>query len=504
MDLRINELIHSISKKEPNYFGFYKEEIYTIQLELCDYNSTLIIPDKINVSAYCFIDKYFDLEEKIDWIKFEKSFRNEFNKYVHNTDMFKQILCDENNNVNLDKYIELTNKYNGIYELYQKVTDKNTIVCFLNRYKKISYNERLFGQHIISISSVGNHIAALTNEGHLYMMGSNTYGQLGNSDLIPISNFKLNTYFIQNNIRIRKVVCGFAHTGVITFENDLYMWGSGEHGRLGNNLTTDTSVPTKITVFNKNVKDLQLGSCNTCVLTNDGKVYTFGQNYYTGINTHNNILIPTLIPFDEEIESISIGGGGYHTMALTRNSKLYMWGQNRVGQLGFHKTHLPVNNENASYSPTPIHIKEVDSLNIVKINAFWANSVITCKNGDIYVCGKNSSRQIPIYDTTIFKINERGDLYLDKFTKLNSDIKNIHFNTKSSITIRSGISTNKILDITTSENFKFFLISKYKINTLQQKCIDKLKHFDFYDLIKSYLLPSDKLTIHSSEEIDFN
>lgn len=503
MEEQTKELINSILIKKPNYYGVYKHEIYTIQLKLCFYNNKIIIPERVNIVAYCFWDKYFNLEKQISWTDFEQSFKDEFNIYVQNTNEFKKILCDNDDNIQLEKYLDLTNKYNGIYELYQKITEKNPIIYYVNETNKLYVDETLLGKYIVSISSVGNHVAALTNEGHLYMKGENLYGQLGIPTLYA-REYKLNKYFIEHNIHIKKVVCGYANTGIITLDNNLYMWGYGGQGRLGNGSIIDLHIPTKITTFNNNVKDLQLGSCHTCVLTNDGKVYTFGRSYYTGINTSNDILVPTLIPFSEKIESISIGGGGYHTMALSITNKLYMWGHNRVGQLGCLKNNLPIDNDMAAYSPIPIHIKELDSLNIVKINAFWANSVITCANGNIYVCGKNFNGQIPINDNSIFKINERGDSYLDRFTKISSDIKNIYFNDKSVIIIKSGISTNKILDVVFSKKYKIFLISKYTINTLEKLCLDKLKHFDFYDTIKSYLAPSDKITIQSSEEIDFN
>ena len=505
MDSRIKQIYNLISKKEPNYFGIFKEGLYLIQIKLCYDYYNIIIREPVDIVAYCFWNKHFNLKEQIAWTIFENSFKTEFNIYVKDTDKFKDILCDENDNVIFKKYLELTFKYNGIYELYQKITNKNIIIYYTTQHNnKLCIDETLLGKHIVSISSGGYYGAALTNEGHLYMMGSNPYGQLG-IDVIFSETFILNKYLFKNNIYIKKVVCGYAHTAAITLDNDLYIWGSGEHGRLGNDSTNNVYTPSKIIFFKNNIKDVQLGSSHTCVLTTDGKVYTFGQSYYTGTNKHNNILVPTLIDFNEEIQSISIGAGAYHTMALTASKKLYMWGHNRVGQLGFPKDNLPLNLDNASYSPIPIHIKEVDSLNIVKINGFWANSVITCEKGNIYICGKISDpTQLKLNNNIILKTNERNHYYLDKFTKINNNVKNIYLDDKNIIFIKSGISTNKVLDISIGSNYKIFLIKKYYCNTLQNSCLNKFKHHDYSDIIKSYLLSSDKITIQSSEEIDFN
>lgn len=481
MENKIKKLRDSISKQEPNYFGMYIEEIYKIQLELC-LNSKCTIPDNVDVVAYIFWNKYFGSEKEVKWYFFKKYFNQEFFPYVHIENKFKEILC-ENYLVKLDKYFDLTR--DGIYELYQKVSDYNTTIYYLNENNELRYDTTLLGQHIISISSGGDFAAALTKEGHVYVKGHNDFGQLG----IPggqTTHFEPNRFFFCNDIRVKKIVCGYAYTGAITFDDKLYMWGAGENGRLGNGLTINTYVPTKISV---NVKDVQVGSTHTCFLTNDGKVYTFGKSYFTGINTHTDILTPTLLPFNEQIQSISIGGSGYHTMALTVTNKLYTWGQNRVGQLGIPKVDLPVNSEKASYSPVPIHVKDVDSLNIININAFWANSVITCKNGDVYVCGKNIN--IPI--NTKFEINERGDSYLDKFTKIN--VKNIHFDQKKVVIIKSEFSTDKVIDVAFGSKYKMFLIQKYKLSNLQNVYLNKFNHFDFCNIIKSYLLPSDTILI---------
>ena len=42
---------------------------------------------------------------------------------------------------------------------------------------------------------------------------------------------------------------------------------------------------------------------------------------------------------------ISIGPGGYHTIALSLSGRVYVWGHNRVGQLGFYKEELNIFND---------------------------------------------------------------------------------------------------------------------------------------------------------------
>jgi alpha-tubulin suppressor-like RCC1 family protein len=57
---------------------------------------------------------------------------------------------------------------------------------------------------------------------------------------------------------------------------------------------------------------------------------------------------------DKLVAQISVGPGGYHTIALTSDKEVYTWGHNRVGQLGYSNSDVvPRNGEGAHFLPTP-------------------------------------------------------------------------------------------------------------------------------------------------------
>jgi len=57
---------------------------------------------------------------------------------------------------------------------------------------------------------------------------------------------------------------------------------------------------------------------------------------------------------DKCVAQISVGPGGYHTIALTADKEVFTWGHNRVGQLGYSNSDvLPRNGEGAHFLPTP-------------------------------------------------------------------------------------------------------------------------------------------------------
>ena len=75
-------------------------------------------------------------------------------------------------------------------------------------------------------------------------------------------------------------------------------------------------------------------------------IHTSNKNIPT---THT--LTPTGLPSDPSshppslIRQVSIGSGGYHTLALTRRGDVYAWGHHRVHQLGPVDNSLLLRNE---------------------------------------------------------------------------------------------------------------------------------------------------------------
>lgn len=92
---------------------------------------------------------------------------------------------------------------------------------------------------------------------------------------------------------------------------------------------------TRVEGLHSKVKEVFAGSVHSCVLTREGTVYAFGKHEYTGHGDHEDVLEPRLIPIFSSsggggggethlVRQISVGPGGYHTMALT--CQVRRWG----------------------------------------------------------------------------------------------------------------------------------------------------------------------------------
>lgn len=69
------------------------------------------------------------------------------------------------------------------------------------------------------------------------------------------------------------------------------------------------------------------------------------------------------------MKQVSVGPGGYHTIALALNGLIYTWGHNRVGQLGYcNSQFIPKNVKGAYFIPTPKVASSLEGLDIVQVS----------------------------------------------------------------------------------------------------------------------------------------
>lgn len=101
-------------------------------------------------------------------------------------------------------------------------------------------------------------------------MGANNYGQLGVGDkAYSAVAVRVNTL---DPLRIAAVRAG-QHSGALTEEGHLYLWGSGPFGEL--------RLPTKFAPEDPRgarITDFQIGGTCACLIDEEGEVYSWGNN----------------------------------------------------------------------------------------------------------------------------------------------------------------------------------------------------------------------------------
>lgn len=230
------------------------------------------------------------------------------------------------------------------------------------------------------IASGGSHTLGVGMDGLLYAWGSNDSGQLGNGTTTAANT----PQHIIVGTNVAKIACGAAHSVAMSPNGKLCAWGDNDYGQLGNGTTDDSDRAKPVTVANVVFADIACGDNFTVALTNDGKIYAWGDNTFgqLGNGTNTASSTPQLIDVPG-VTFTKIACGSGHVMALSSDGQLYAWGLNDYGQLGNGTT------ENAK-TPQPITVSGVA---FADISCGARTGGALSSNGDLYFWGTNGNSQ---------------------------------------------------------------------------------------------------------------
>lgn len=198
--------------------------------------------------------------------------------------------------------------------------------------------------NIIQIQVGYNHSCALNSSGNVFCWGSGSNGKLGNADtqqkLIPVRVVNVGGTGTLGNI---SYICkGWDHSGAIDADGYMYMWGENSNGQMGNNnAPNDATSPVRV---------LGVG----------------GVDYLANL--------------------VDCGGGFIHSNAVNESGEVFSWGYNAYGQLG--------NNQYGVDSHTPSQVSGVDGndtlTNIRRIESTWVTSCSLDNDKSIFCWGEGT------------------------------------------------------------------------------------------------------------------
>ena len=155
-----------------------------------------------------------------------------------------------------------------------------------------------------------------------------------------LSSYQIESIHVSNNhydsIRIIQLsACGF-HTGCLTADGELYSWGEGKFGRLGHGAERNCHVPRLVeTLLGKRPRQVSCGGFHTAVVTEDGRLYTFGggEHGQLGHNDRVNKVKPTFVEALDGVFVSQITCGWSHSVALTSKGRIFTWGNGDHGKV---------------------------------------------------------------------------------------------------------------------------------------------------------------------------
>jgi E3 ubiquitin-protein ligase HERC4 len=194
--------------------------------------------------------------------------------------------------------------------------------------------EELCGKKIVDFANGDSHFVALTADGKLYSWGNNKYGQFRIERQEKLNKPKLVDGLADETIQ--SICCGYGHTLCLSLNGVVFAWGNNDWGQIGcGSERRYHSTPVKLEIFNQE-KIIKISSrFNHCLaLTNNGLVYSWGNNQYgqLGLGNNEDVNKPNLI----DVPGVSfreISCGMRHSLLLSQDGSIYGFGCNEYNQL---------------------------------------------------------------------------------------------------------------------------------------------------------------------------
>jgi alpha-tubulin suppressor-like RCC1 family protein len=252
----------------------------------------------------------------------------------------------------------------------------------------------LNGKTPVAVAAGTNHFLALCSDGTLAAWGTNTYGQFGNdsttSSTVPVA-------VDQSGVLAGKfpvaIAAGEWFSLALCSDGTLAAWGSNNHGRLGDNTTTQRRVPVQVNtttaLAGKTVVAIACGAQHSLALCSDGTMATWGNNPegQLGNNTTTLSYLPVSVNTPGILAAksiIAIDAGQNHNLILCSDGALFAWGENNGGQLG---------NNSTTNSSVPVAVLQSGALNgktVTSITSGLRHNLALCSDGTLVSWGINN------------------------------------------------------------------------------------------------------------------
>ena len=244
---------------------------------------------------------------------------------------------------------------------------------------------------IIQIACGTDFNMCVTEDGLLYSFGEDEYGQLGiGNTALKKYNFPQKVMFLKD---VHFISCGANHTICQTVSNDIYCWGSNDHGQLGldigkNQLKKFINIPRQCQNWPDNIVDIKCGYDFTIVLTSNQELFSCGSNTsgQLGRDKEYAIFNSKLKKIPNLSEIMKVECGKSHVSCIDVYHNFFIFGENDYGQLGI-DTIDETTTSNVIHRPLS---------NIIDISSGGNHTFVKTSNNEIYAFGDNLHSQLGI------------------------------------------------------------------------------------------------------------
>ncbi len=183
------------------------------------------------------------------------------------------------------------------------------------------------------ISITDYHVLAIDTNGNLWAWGSGMEGQLGNGLKGTWSSCSTVPIQVKSGTKFKEVAAGKNHSIAIDTNGNLWGWGASEYD---DNRYVSSSIVTNPVQIKSGTKFTKIvaGNCHSMAIDTSGNLWTWGDNYYGQLGNGTNEPSKDPIQVKSGTTFKEIAAGEQHSMAIDTSGNLWTWGINQYGQLG--------------------------------------------------------------------------------------------------------------------------------------------------------------------------
>lgn len=254
---------------------------------------------------------------------------------------------------------------------------------------------------IKEISGGAYHSIVLVESNKIFTFGAGQLGQLGrpvastDASGLPVDPNPKPVQGLPPSFEIKHVGSGFYNTFAVGKDGTLWCAGENQNEQCGKGLKNLHKM-TRVSEVDQ-VEQVDGGYCHTLVRTLSGQGLAMGcgddgqrgdgmtdENDGQKRTRINSIAIPAKVK--------QVAAGANHSVVLGEDGIAYTFGANDVGQCGIVKVDGDHEVGHPIVTPEPVRLPENEKVQYV--SAGYAHTMLTTKNGSIYVFGQNDSGQL--------------------------------------------------------------------------------------------------------------